>query len=295
MGTMSRYSLHGLSRKGEGPTGCSYPRLSPSGIWRLNIPALFCVPLPFCPYSCFSFHIIFSSQHQPPPLCLCLSWFVMFLAASTSCLLFLHPLMSASLIFPHHALHVSSSSQWLVIGIDSYNEAATYWISDSGRGKQTRKCFDVGGGDVSILWPDLRKADFMEQRGVFASFKFTQAYHSCLLSRPSHTTVVLAPTTVSWRNLNGKSCVNLGISCQRISNYVWRGSRDHYSDFNTLRPWRNHNRRRRCVSLLDIIGQWMKNSGAWLWQMFTLEPPTKPILWMLLVQDVAHTQIWSFH
>lgn len=113
MGTMSRYSLHGLSRKGEGPTGCSYPRLSPSGIWRLNIPALFCVPLPFCPYSCFSFHLIFSSQHQPPPLCLCLSWFVMFSATSTSCLLFLHPLMSASLIMPSTSL-LPASGLWSV-------------------------------------------------------------------------------------------------------------------------------------------------------------------------------------
>ncbi len=87
MGTMSRYSLHGLSREvflpqTEGPTGCSYPQLSQSGIWRLNIPVLFCVPFPFVSAPVFlsmlNSVIMTSVLVLLPRLCLSLSWIVLF-------------------------------------------------------------------------------------------------------------------------------------------------------------------------------------------------------------------------
>lgn len=76
------------------------PQLSQSGIWRLNIPVLFCMSFPFCLYPSVSFHVKFSNWHKrsfcsfvSAAVCLELSCF-----SSPSRLLFLNRSFPPSLL-----------------------------------------------------------------------------------------------------------------------------------------------------------------------------------------------------
>lgn len=51
----------------EGLAGCSYPQLSSSGIWRLNIPALFCLTFPFVSIPVFLSVLNSANRNQRPP------------------------------------------------------------------------------------------------------------------------------------------------------------------------------------------------------------------------------------
>lgn len=116
IGTMSRYSLHNLNREVFEPhtevlTGCSYPQLSQSGIWRVVV-----LTLSLCLYSWVYFHVKFNYWHVR----FCLSW---------NLLLFVY--IRSVVFLLQLVYHLPTISTVCLRKSDRYqfdNNGVTYWI-----------------------------------------------------------------------------------------------------------------------------------------------------------------------